>query len=148
MSTSGPVVPPATDPRGRLLFVDDEPDMCEVMAEALAPFHEVVTTTDAHKALAFVAGGERFDVIFCDIGMPNMTGLEFHARLAVDNPAQASRVVLMSGGFTRRLGDAPPVLPRPLLEKPFGLQEVLSLVRESMRRDPLRVTPKIEAGRS
>jgi signal transduction histidine kinase len=133
------VVPQAADsgPRGRLLFVDDEPDMCELMAEALAPFHDMVTTTDAHKALTLIAGGQRFDVILCDIRMPNMTGLDFHSRLGVDNPSQANRVVLMSGGFTHRPGDAPIVLPRPLLEKPFGVRQVLSLMRESMRRDPL-----------
>jgi len=36
---------------------------------------------------------------------------------------------------------APPVgLPRPLLEKPFEFEQVLSLMREAMKREPLGVT--------
>ena len=128
---------PAIGPRGRLLFIDDEQDICEVMQEALAPFHNLVTTTDARQALEFLAAGQRFDVILCDMRMPEMTGIDFHTRLRTDNPTQAGRLVLMSGGFTHRPGDPPIVLPRPLLEKPFAIEQVLSLMREAMRTEPL-----------
>jgi PAS domain S-box-containing protein len=130
-------VVPAIEPRGRLLFIDDEKDMCEAMQEALDPYHNVVATTDARQALQLLAAGQRFDVILCDMRMPEMTGIDFHTRLGTDNPAQASRVVLMSGGFTRRPGDPPITLPRPLLEKPFAIEQVLSLMRETMQREPL-----------
>jgi hypothetical protein len=69
--------------------------------------------------------------------MPDMTGIEFHARLTTDNPAQANRVVLMSGGFSRRPGYPPVVLPGPLLEKPFKIEQVLSLMDAAMQREPL-----------
>jgi PAS domain S-box-containing protein len=128
---------PAIDPRGRLLFIDDEEDICEVINDALTFYHNVVTTTDARRALELLAAGQRFDVILCDMRMPEMTGNDFHTRLGIDNPAQASRVVLMSGGFTRRPGDPPIALPRPLLEKPFAIEQVLSLMREAMLREPL-----------
>jgi PAS domain S-box-containing protein len=131
------VAAPAIEPRGRLLFVDDEQDMCDVMQDALAPYHNVVTTTHADQALELLATGQRFDVILCDMRMPEMTGIRFHTLLGTDNPSQASRVVLMSGGFTRRPGDAPTALPRPLLEKPFAIEQVLSLMREAMQREPL-----------
>jgi signal transduction histidine kinase len=127
----------ASDSRGRLLFIDDERDICEVMQEVMEPFHDLVTMTDARRALELLATGEFFDVILCDMRMPDMTGLDFHTRLRSDNPAQANRVVLMSGGFTRRPGDPPIVLPRPLLEKPFIIEQVLALMREAMQREPL-----------
>ena len=66
-----------------------------------------------------------------------MTGLDFHTRLEADDAGQASRVVLMTGGFTRRPGDPPIVLPRPLLEKPFTIVQVLSLMGEAMKREPV-----------
>jgi hypothetical protein len=44
----------------------------------------------------------------------------------------------MSGGFHRRPGDPPIVLPRPLLEKPFEIKQVLSLMTAAMQREPLR----------
>jgi hypothetical protein len=69
--------------------------------------------------------------------MPEMTGLDFHARLQIEDPVQARRVVLMSGGFARLAGDPPLALPRPLLEKPFRIEQVLALMRESMLGEPL-----------
>jgi PAS domain S-box-containing protein len=137
-TTAAPqVIAPAVEPRGRLLFIDDEPDTCEVMQEALAVSHDVVTTTSVRHALALLAAGRRFDVILCDIRMPEMTGFDFYAQLQTDNPAQANRVVLMSGGVTPRHGDLPISLPIPLLEKPFELEQILSLMREAMQREPL-----------
>jgi signal transduction histidine kinase len=130
------VVIPPIDPRGRLLFIDDEKDICEVIQEAMAPFHELVTATSARQALELIAAGQRFDLILCDIRMPDMTGIDFHTRLGTDNAAQASRVVLMSGGFDRRPGDPPMTLQRPLLEKPFAIAQVLSLMRTAMQREP------------
>jgi PAS domain S-box-containing protein len=135
------VVAPATVPRGRMLFIDDEPDTCEVMQEAMGDTHELVTTTNAGRALELLAAGERFDLILCDIRMPQMTGIDFYAQLAIDDPAQASRVVLMSGGITRRHGDLPVTLPRPLLEKPFELEQVLALMREAMQKGPIGPSP-------
>jgi PAS domain S-box-containing protein len=129
------VVALAIEPRGRLLVIDDEADLCEVMQESLAFSHDVVTTTDARQALDMLASGQRFDVILCDMRMPEMTGIDFFTKLEAANPAQASRVVLMSGGFTLRPGDPP--LPRPLLDKPFAIKQVLSLVREAMRSERL-----------
>jgi signal transduction histidine kinase/CheY-like chemotaxis protein len=131
------LVAPVIAPRGRLLFIDDEQDLCEAMREAVGGCHDVVTTTDARQALTLLAAGQRFDLILCDMRMPEMTGIDFHTRLGADNPAQASRVVLMSGGFTRRPGDAPITWPRPLLDKPFAVEEILSRMREKMEREPL-----------
>ena len=129
------VVALAIEPRGRLLVIDDEADLCEVMQESLAHSHDVVTTTDARQALDMLASGQRFDVILCDMRMPEMTGIDFFTKLEAANPAQASRVVLMSGGFTIRPGDPP--LPRPLLDKPFAIKQVLSLMREAMQSERL-----------
>jgi signal transduction histidine kinase/CheY-like chemotaxis protein len=131
------VVAPRTEPRGRLLFIDDEKDLCELMPDALARFHDVVTATCARQALALLAAGERFDVILCDVRMPEMTGIDFYMRLETENPAQASRVVLMSGGFTHRPGDPPIALPRRLFKKPFQIEQILCLMREAPRREPL-----------
>jgi PAS domain S-box-containing protein len=131
------VVVSKIEPRGRLLVIDDEPNICELMQEALAPHHDVVTATTAHQALELLAAGQRFDLILCDIRMPAMTGIDFHTRLGTTDPAQASHVVLMSGGFTRRPGDPPIVLPRPFLEKPFKIEQVLALMREAMPCEPL-----------
>jgi len=136
--------PPPAESKGRLLVIDDEQDFSEVLQESLKPFHEVATTTRAREALGWIAAGKRFDVILCDMRMPEMTGLDFYSQLAVNNPEQAKRVVLMSGGFTRKANEAPIALPRPILEKPFDTDQVRTLLRETLgrgARPPDVVTP-------
>jgi signal transduction histidine kinase/CheY-like chemotaxis protein len=136
-STGAPVLaaaPPMFKKRGRLLVIDDEPDICLALEEALQEQHDVLALTEAHEALERLAAGQRFDLILCDVRMPRMTGVAFHARLSARDPAQASRVILMSGDFSRRPGDPEVVLPGPVLEKPFGIERVLSLLHEAMAR--------------
>jgi signal transduction histidine kinase len=138
--TASPTTPVAAlpvDRRGRLLVIDDEVGICLVLQEALEPSHDVMTTNDARRALELLAAGQRFDLILCDVRMPEMSGLDFHARLMTQDPAQARRVVLMSGGFCGHPGVPPVVLPSPLLKKPFTLEQVLSLLHDAMEREPL-----------
>ncbi len=130
------VTEPAFKQRGRLLIIDDEPDICLALEEALQAQHDVVGLTEALEALDRLAAGQCFDLILCDVRMPRMTGVAFHARLSARDPAQASRVILMSGDFSRRPGDPEVVLPVPVLEKPFGVERVVSLLHEAMAREP------------
>ena len=115
--------------RGRVLVIDDEADLTDVTREGLAPFHDVLTTDDARQALEWIAGGDKFDLILCDMMMPAMTGMEFYTRLQQQHPAQAARVVFMTGGaFTPRAREFLARLPNLRLEKPFDLEHVLAVV--------------------
>jgi CheY-like chemotaxis protein len=119
--------------RGRILVVDDEEAICQAMQDALED-HEVVATTGAPAALARVLGGERFDVIFGDLMMPDLSGVDFHARLLERAPEQADRVVFLTGGaFTARARQHLARVPNLRLEKPIGLHELLSIVQDRLR---------------
>ena len=119
-------------PRGRILVVDDEARICELLRQALQP-HDVVSETDAGLALARLLRGEPFDLILCDMMMPQMTGAEFHTRLQEAVPALADRVVFMTGGaFTAGARDFLQRVPNARLEKPFDLPVLLALVRERL----------------
>lgn len=124
---------PPAESRGRLLVIDDEKDLTEVLKESLAPFHEVVGTTRARQALEWIAAGQRFDVILCDMKMPEMTGLDFYTHLSALHPEQAACVTLMSGGFARIEKEAGQAFPRAILEKPFDVGQVRALLRTSIR---------------
>ncbi len=80
--------------RARVLIIDDEPVMQRLMVRALQD-HEVVVEDDARQALALLAAGASFDVIFCDLNLPGMNGMDFHAALT---KAQADRIVFVTGG--------------------------------------------------
>jgi CheY-like chemotaxis protein len=111
--------------RARVLIVDDEPMMLRLMGRALQD-HETVVTHDAREALAMLAGGERFDVILCDLNMPEMDGMQFHAALT---PAQAERTLFVTGGalspesqqFIQRVGAR-------ALAKPVELKQLRAAV--------------------
>lgn len=84
----------------KILLVDDDPDTLEILAEILAKGgHVVRTAADGRKALDIYASD--FDVIVCDIIMPEMDGLQFIQQLMKLNPQ--ARVIAYTGG-SRYLG--------------------------------------------
>jgi CheY-like chemotaxis protein/anti-sigma regulatory factor (Ser/Thr protein kinase) len=89
--------------RGRVLVVDDEDTIRSVARRMLASEHEVTLAASGAEAMSLVERGARFDVILCDLMMPNVTGMELHAKLHAVEPDQARRMVFMTGGaFTTR----------------------------------------------
>jgi PAS domain S-box-containing protein len=83
--------------RGRVLIVDDDANVARTFAIMLAG-HDVEVCIDARIAADRVLGGERFDIIFCDLMMPGMTGIEFYAVVAEKQPTQTQRIVFVTGG--------------------------------------------------
>jgi CheY-like chemotaxis protein len=86
------------------------------------------------EALALVLGGERFDVILCDLMMPEMSGMDFYQELCAHAPQQASVVVFLTGGaFTPRARRFLDEIPNRWLEKPFDPAALSSLVNSSVK---------------
>ncbi|HSN28731.1 MAG TPA: PAS domain S-box protein, partial [Kofleriaceae bacterium] len=126
-------------PGGRILLVDDEPSICRVIALLLSDDHEVVTVTRAREALDKIAAGEQFDVILCDLMMPEVTGIEMYDMMC---PEDRARIVFMTGGaFTAQARDFLATTKQPRLQKPFTEKDVraaIERVRSSLDtpRDP------------
>jgi two-component system cell cycle sensor histidine kinase/response regulator CckA len=115
---------------GRVLVVDDEPAIGTTLRLLLAPEHEVVSVTRALQALAKIEAGEHFDAILCDMMMPDMNGMEFHARVARSAPELLSRIVFVTGGaFTAGARDFLARVPNRCLEKPFDTAELRAVLR-------------------
>lgn len=127
-----PVVqaPPARR-RGRVLVVDDEPLLGTAIRRILSSEHEVVTTTMASAAIELLEAGERFDVILCDLMMPDITGMKFHAELARVAPEQIDAMIFMTGGaFTAEAREFLDRVSNARFEKPFNQQQLRALVNE------------------
>jgi CheY-like chemotaxis protein len=119
--------------RGRILVVDDEEPVAAVIRRALSRDHEVQVLTSATEAFRRVDGGERFDLILCDLMMPVMTGMELHAELSRAAPDQAERIIFLTGGaFTPGARLFLDQVPNPRLDKPFQIQALRSLVSERL----------------
>ena len=90
--------------RGRILVIDDEPTILRAVQRTLAPVHEVVVIGSAEDALRRIGAGEEFDVILCDLMMPQMTGMELFTELSRVAPEQARP----PPSFTLRRSPFPP----------------------------------------
>ena len=132
------VAPPAIAPapaahrRLRVMAVDDEPRVLEMLARVLRRDHEVVAVSCGDAALAQIRGGASFDVIISDVMMPNMTGLELLDELVAIAPAQARRMLFLSGGvFTAETRARLDELGAVQLEKPVSAEQLRDAVRSA-----------------
>lgn len=117
--------------RGRILVVDDQPLMVSVVRQMLTGEHDVVAVTSGREAVdRVVARGERFDLILCDLMMPQVTGMDLHAELTGSAGDQAERIVFMTGGaFTPRARQFLDDVPNARIEKPFDAPGLRALIR-------------------
>jgi PAS domain S-box-containing protein len=122
--------PPKDSPQAaRVLVVDDEKLIGVALRRGLIGY-EVTTETSAMAALARLRKGERFDVILCDVMMPEMTGARFHELLHAEVPEIAGQLVFMTGGaFTQQARDFLGRVPNQRMEKPLDLHDVRALIQ-------------------
>lgn len=121
--------------RARVLVVDDEPLVARSIARLLAPPHDVVAVTEAREACRRLEGGEAFDLVLCDLNMPDLSGMQLAARLAGTAPDVLGRCVFMTGGAHTE--DAREFLERgehAVLEKPIDAQALRELAARSAGR--------------
>jgi PAS domain S-box-containing protein len=116
--------------RGRILVVDDEEMVLRAITRVLSGEHDIVAILSAKEALARCAAGDTFDVIICDLMMPGMTGMDLHRELTAIAPAQALRMVFLTGGaFTASGHQFLAATSREHMEKPFDRAQLSALVR-------------------
>jgi PAS domain S-box-containing protein len=117
--------------RGKVLIIDDEEQLINALRRYLSQDHDVDAVTSGRAAIELIAGGNRYDVILCDVMMPQMTGLEAHDAIAKLDTAQAQRIVFLTGGaFTASARAFLDGSPNMKLEKPFDLKALRGVVNE------------------
>ncbi|MBI4584145.1 MAG: sigma-54-dependent Fis family transcriptional regulator [Planctomycetes bacterium] len=113
-----------------VLIVDDDEDFLEVCAEALERTGVRITTSTSSREALKLAGMEKYDLIFADLKMPEMDGLEFLERAMAADPELA--VVLFTGFPTVETAvRALRIGVKDYLTKPFSgaqLREVMERV--------------------
>jgi two-component system, sensor histidine kinase and response regulator len=87
--------PPVPAERARILIVDDNADLCDIMQEALTPLgHATQIAHDAASALRLITQGAP-DVVLLDIDLPGLSGIA--ALPAIHAIAPTTRVIMVSG---------------------------------------------------
>jgi CheY-like chemotaxis protein len=120
--------------RGNVLVIDDEESLAQAIRRFLSVEHNVTAVYRARDALDLLELGTRYDVILCDLMMPQITGMELHTEIVRIDAAQAGRIVFLTGGaFTPSARDFLVSTTNRRIEKPFDLKEVRRLVNELIR---------------
>ncbi|MDX2053828.1 MAG: response regulator [Polyangiaceae bacterium] len=113
----------------RVLFIDDEALLAETLQLAFRGDHDVQAVTSAKAALALLERDRDFDLILCDLMMPEETGQAVFTGLKRLAPELLSRFVLMTGGaFTPTTVKFLEDFPGLTLEKPFQVQDIEALI--------------------
>jgi len=89
------VLPPVAWHRLRILIVDDEPRVGQMIARLMTG-HEITTVTSGEAALATLALDDRFDAILCDLVMPGMSGPELADAVAERHRDVRARMVFLT----------------------------------------------------
>ena len=85
--------------RAQILLVDDEPLLLRALSNTLRNAgHEVTAVDDGTAALEILLSSRAFDLVFCDVMMRGMTGMDLLRVLQERAPQRVSRIVFMSGG--------------------------------------------------
>jgi CheY-like chemotaxis protein len=145
-------VPPQTGaPRAplRIMLLDDDPLMLEVLADTLRELGQtdIECRCDAKSAIETMQK-ERPQLLICDLSMPDMDGIEF-LRVAADTGYRGS-IVLLSGMDSgvrlaaERLAVAQGLRVLGAYQKPIerhDLARVLAAARSAARHDPIPAVP-------
>ncbi|HMA96621.1 MAG TPA: ATP-binding protein, partial [Polyangiaceae bacterium] len=134
-NSAKPDAPPITRALA-ILVLDDDVMVARSIARTLGTQHQVTVCTRGAEALTMLAD-RSYDVVFCDVMMPEMSGLEFLSRLSTIRPELAERVVFMTGGlFIPDLRERLDQVPNLCIAKPFQPEAVVEAVRRSMSQAP------------
>ncbi len=124
----------------RILIVDDEREITEILADLLSDDYECLKAGSAEQALECLRAGE-FQLVISDITMPGMSGLEMIPHVKQLSPDTV--VVMISGMQTvesaigaLRLGAF------DYLMKPFDLRQVEAVVKRALEYHDLVVAKR------
>jgi response regulator RpfG family c-di-GMP phosphodiesterase len=120
----------------RVLIVDDETDIRELLCELLSFNYECASRSSAEEALELLAV-ESFDLIISDITMSGMSGLEMIPHVAAISPETV--VVMVSGMQTIESAiEALRTGAFDYIMKPFDLRQVEAAVKRALEHYELR----------
>lgn len=126
----------------KILIIDDEPSIRRALKEILEFEQYEVAEAENGRVGLNAATNDQYDVIFCDIKMPEMDGLEFLENLkkaTIDTP-----VIMISGhGNIETAVETIKNGAFDFIEKPLDLNRILVTVRNAMERGSLVQETKV-----
>jgi two-component system cell cycle sensor histidine kinase/response regulator CckA len=120
--------------RGRILVVDDDALVRRAMKRMLGRSHSVVLAASAQEAIEALRADPNFDVVLCDVMMPDVSGVELFQRIGTRWPHLSRRVAFLTGAsFTPSVGEFLAPLSNPRLTKPVNASVLNEFVQAMLR---------------
>ena len=117
-----------------VLVIDDEELVGRSIRRALRK-HDVQVVTSGKDAIRLLCAtpNPKIDIVFCDVMMPELSGIEVFETVNKQIPSIAQRFVFMTGGaFTPRARRFLESVSNTCLEKPFDLHEIRRLTNSAL----------------
>ncbi|WP_428267898.1 hybrid sensor histidine kinase/response regulator [Haliangium sp.] len=120
------------DGRGRrVLVIDDEPAVLRVIRRMLKDY-DVTTCLGGQEALDHLLHGN-FDLVLCDLMMPEYTGMDLYERTSTERPDMVERFLFVTGGaFTRQTETFLRKVSKEALGKPFTTAQLRQAVSKRL----------------
>jgi len=111
--------------RGRILVVEDEPTVAQLIVDVLREEgHQVEAVLDSQEGLTMLSRGS-YDLILCDLRMPRLDGPAFYDTLVRTGSAEHQRIIFVTGDtLAPRTLEFLEANKLPYLSKPFLVEEL------------------------
>ncbi len=126
---------PATARQARILVVEDEPTVLQLIADVLREEgYRVDTVVDSRQGLE-LARAHRYDLLICDLRMPHLDGRGFYGELArEENPLQDRLLFVTGDTLAPKTVDFLRSCGLPYLAKPFLVDELKRVVARRLEK--------------
>lgn len=116
--------------RQRVLLIDDERHLGPTLSTGLREVADVVAVASGAEAVRLLLHDPAFDLILCDVQLPDLPGMDVYQQVIAQRPDLESRFVFITGGAVTDLAqDFLDARPAQRLDKPFRLEQVEALLR-------------------
>lgn len=123
-------------PKGSVLVVDDERNMCRILNKVLSDEgYRVHCVHTAEDALAWLPGNHA-DIVLTDLRMPGMDGLDLLEQVKSHQP-ETCVIVMTAYSTVENAVQAMKAGAYDYVKKPFDNDELVSILRNAMERQQL-----------
>jgi nitrogen-specific signal transduction histidine kinase/CheY-like chemotaxis protein len=128
---------PPDEPRGAALFIDDERFLLNAYRRAFGRRVKVHIAHGGEEGIRMLEGVEKIDVVFCDLVMPRVSGIEVWGWIKTHRPELLERFVVITGGqHGERNREFLEHTRLPVVHKPFRVKDVVEMINRFTGRRP------------
>jgi CheY-like chemotaxis protein len=119
--------------KGKVLIVDDEPAIRNILARILSNKGHQAQTVSSGKAALAMLHEKGYDLLVADLKMSGLSGMDLYETLKKKRPDMADRTVFITGDtMTEETNDFLASSGRPYLAKPFTPMEFLEIIENAL----------------